>query len=64
MLGFYLHQILEMTDDLFQKCRTVARTHSNLWFNLKALFRFFVFDTWEQMLIFFLAEEGHGPPVR
>lgn len=63
MLGFYLHQILELTDTLFQYCRHVARTHYALWFDLTALFRWFIFDSWEDMLCFFLQENEHSPPT-
>jgi len=63
MLAFYIHQILELTDPLFPHCRKAARTHHALWVDLSALFRWFLFESWEQMLYYFLQENGHDPPV-
>lgn len=63
MLGFYLHQILELTDPLFKCCRQVARTHNYLWTELSALFKRFIFDSWEQLLCYFLQENNHSPPI-
>lgn len=62
MLGFYLHQILSLTDNLFQQCRKLAKTHYNLWTDLAGLFKWFVFDSWEHILCYFLDESGGSPP--
>ena len=60
----YIFQlVLELTDPLFQHCRKAARTHHALWVDLSALFRWFMFESFEHMLYYFLQENGHGPPV-
>ena len=61
MLAFYMHQILEMTDTLFQWCRSITRTYKQLWTDLEVCFRHFLFDSWEHMLCFY-AEKREKPP--
>jgi hypothetical protein len=62
MLAFYIHQILEMTDQLFQWCKKMSRTYKELWVELELLFRWFVFDSWEQLLCSYLQRNEHSPP--
>lgn len=61
MLAFYIHQILEMTDKLFQWCRSITRTFKQLWTDLEVFFSHFLFDSWEDMLCFY-AEKREKPP--
>lgn len=61
MLAFYMHQILEMTDTLFQWCRSITRTYKQLWTDLEVWFRHFLFESWEHMLCFY-AEKREKPP--
>ena len=62
MLGFYLHQILELTDRLFQWCRQACGSHKLLWEDLNGLFKFMVFSNWESMLLRCLEANGVDPP--
>jgi len=62
MLGFYIHQILELTDQLFQWCRKVCDSYKLLWEDLNALFRLIVFESWENMLARCLDMNGVDPP--
>jgi hypothetical protein len=62
MLGFYIHQILELTDQLFQWCRKVCRTYQELWEDLRVLFKIMVFSSWENMLARCLEGNGVDPP--
>jgi hypothetical protein len=50
LLAFYLHQILELTDPLYQKCRLEFSSRMEYWNNLRSIFRMFTFRDWEQML--------------
>lgn len=64
LLAFYMHQILDMTDALFQKCRTMARAAYALWDELRVLFNRFLYDSWEAMLHDFLAGfKSADPPI-
>ena len=62
MLAFYIHQILELTDQLFQWCRKSCGTYQMLWEDLNALFKLILFNSWEEMLIRCLFENGDDPP--
>lgn len=62
ILGFYIHQILELTDQLFQWCRKTCGTYKMLWEDLNGLFRLILFSSWEEMLTRCLFENGVDPP--
>lgn len=62
MLGFFMHQIFEMTDQLFQLCRKVHVTYRDLWDDLSALFKYILFESWEDMLVHSLKSAGTDPP--
>lgn len=62
MLAFYIHQILEMTDYLFKKCREISRTFKNLWTDLTYHFKYYLFESWEHMLCFHLERNEYPPP--
>jgi hypothetical protein len=62
ILAFYIHQILELTDNLFQWCRKVCRTYAELWEDLRVLFKMTVFDSWEHMLARCIEVNGFDPP--
>ncbi len=62
MLAFFIHQILELTDQLFQQCRLLGRTHKELWNHLSVLFQWFVFESWEHMLCFYIEKKQEKPP--
>jgi hypothetical protein len=63
MVAFYIHQIFELTDRLFQLCRKVCVTYNDLWEELGALFRLVLFESWEHMLVKCLEDNGVDPPV-
>lgn len=63
MLAFYIHQIFEMTDQLFQWCREVCVTFRDLWEDLTALFKLMLFESWEHMLAHCLEDRGVDPPI-
>jgi hypothetical protein len=57
LLAFYTHQILELTDLLYQKCRKGFSSRKEFWNQIRCTFRFMVFKSWEWML-----EKIIGPP--
>ena len=63
MLAFYIHQILDMTDPLFQWCRRLGRTFKQFWNDMEFLFRMFLFDSWESMLCFYIERNEETPPL-
>ena len=63
MIAFYIHQIFELTDQLFQLCRRVCVTYSDLWEALCGLFRLMLFESWEHMLVKCIENNGVDPPT-
>ena len=63
MLAFYMHQILDLTDKLFQRCRQLARTYKDLWNELSFMFKRRLYGSWEEMLNTYIIEfiEAHSP---
>jgi len=57
LLAFYTHQILELTDLLYQQCRQDFSSRKEFWNQIRCTFRFMVFENWESML-----EKIIGPP--
>lgn len=57
LLAFFIHQILELTDGLYQRCRQKLGTKKRLWETLRVIFGLFLFETWESMLRVALKEE-------
>jgi hypothetical protein len=50
LLAFYLHQILELADKLYQDTRRICRTLRQLWEYVRVFFDMKVFGSWEEML--------------
>lgn len=63
MISFYIHQIFELTDRLFQLCRKACVTYNDLWEELGGLFRLALFESWEHMLVKCLENNGADPPI-
>jgi len=57
LLAFFIHQILELTDGLYQRCRAKYVTKKHLWENLRSFFAHFIYETWEDLLRMVLDEE-------
>jgi len=62
MLGFYLHQIFELTDHLFQWCRKACNTYKELWEYLRVFFNTILFESWEHLLVHCLIANEVDPP--
>ena len=50
MLAFLIDQLSELCDDTFQKAKAKAGTYRVLWNDMKFLFRYFVFSSWDNFL--------------
>lgn len=63
LLAFFVHQILELSDRLYQKCRTEKFTsRREFWNQLRCTIRILVFNYWEQLLLLILDPENNRPP--
>ena len=62
LLAFYAHQILELTDLLYQKCRIKFGPRIEFWNHLRALFNLFRFRDWEHLLSFLYEPPEWEPP--
>lgn len=51
ILAFFAHQILELTDNLYQECRKALGSKRNLWDHLRVSIRMFIFPDWETLLL-------------
>jgi len=54
LLAFFCHQIFELTDPLYQKCRAKFGSKIECWNIFKYTIRIVLFKTWEQFLRFIL----------
>jgi len=61
LIAFAFHQVLELTDKLYQTCRKSFGSKKNLWEHIRAYLKLFVFETWEALLIFTLNPEHYLP---
>jgi hypothetical protein len=52
LLAFFVHQILELTDPLWQKCRGTFSARKEFWNQLRCTIRILVFVSWPHLLEF------------
>lgn len=50
LLAFFFHQIFELTDNLYQQCRTKFSSKRNMWECLREVIRILLFPDWETLL--------------
>ncbi len=50
LLAFFMHQIFELTDLLYQECRRAFGSRRNLWDHLRVSIRLLLFPDWETLL--------------
>ena len=50
LLAFFMHQIFELTDALYQECRRAFGSRRNLWDHLRISIRLLIFPDWETLL--------------
>ena len=57
LLAFFIHQVLQLTDYLYQECRKGFSARVEYWNAIRASFRLFIFSSWIQVL-----ERINSPP--
>ena len=50
LLAFFMHQIFELTDPLYQKCRAKFSSRLEYWNQLRCTIRIILVDSWESLL--------------
>lgn len=50
LLAFFMHQIFELTDSLYQECRRAFGSRRNLWDHLRSSTHILIFPAWETLL--------------
>lgn len=50
LLAFFMHQIFELTDDLYQQCRVKLGSRRTLWERLRSVIFILISPTWETLL--------------
>jgi hypothetical protein len=51
LLAFFLHQIFELSDTLYQSARATFSARVEYWNTIRAAFRLILFDSWEELLV-------------
>lgn len=62
MLAFFCHQIFELTDPLYHKCRSTFSARKEYWNQLRCTIRILVFNNWQHLLEFIIDPEANPPP--
>jgi hypothetical protein len=62
VLAFLIHQILELTDLLYQQCRKKFSARKEYWNQLRCTFRILLFQSWEHMLKLIIDPLNKGAP--
>ncbi len=50
LLAFFMHQIFELADKLYQQCRKELGSKKELWNNLRSVIRMLIFPDWQTLL--------------
>ena len=58
LLAFFMHQIFELVDGLYQRVRTFFSSRRAFWDEVRSAFRLFLFTSWDQVLV-----RMNSPPV-
>jgi len=54
LLAFFVHQIFELTDLHYQKCRAKFSARKEFWNQLRCTIRILLFKTWQDLLAFII----------
>lgn len=63
LLAFFCHQVGELTDSLYQACRKKLGSKIELWGNVRAYLKVFVFESWEMLFQFVLSPRSFQPTL-
>lgn len=61
-LAFFMHQIFELSDRLYQKCRSKFTSRKEFWNQLRCTIRILIFPSFESLLQFIIDPESGVPP--
>jgi len=61
-LAFFMHQIFELSDRLYQKCRSKFTSRKDYWNQLRYTIRILIFPSFESLLKFIIDPENGIPP--
>lgn len=61
MLAFFYHQVFELTDSAYQVCRKAMGSKQMLWETFRVLIRYFIFDTWNDLMQKLMSGRGGIP---
>jgi hypothetical protein len=61
-LAFFMHQIFELSDRLYQKCRSKFTSRKEYWNQLRCTIRILIFPSFESLLKFIIDPESGIPP--
>ena len=50
LLAFFMHQIFDLIDGLYQRVRTLFSSRRAFWDEVRSVFRLFLFTSWDQVL--------------
>jgi len=59
LLAFYVHQIFELTDGVYQACRVSFGSKLHLWENFRATIRIVVVDDWAHLMDLLLNPDNY-----
>jgi hypothetical protein len=63
LIAFTFHQILELTDKLYQACRKKFGSKWHMWETLRTYIKILIFDSWEHLLDFALDPIKYNPSI-
>jgi len=59
LLAFTMHQIFELTDNLYKACRKKCGSKKHLWETMRTYIKIIIFESWEILLEFVLKPTGY-----
>ena len=62
LLAFFMHQIFELVDGLYQRVRTFFSSRRAFWDEVRSAFRLFLFTSWDQVLVRMNSPPEQLPP--
>ena len=63
LLAFFVHQILELSDPLYQHCRSTFSSRVDYWNHLRSIIRILIFNSFDHLLEFMItATKDPQPP--
>ena len=64
LLAFFMHQIFELVDGMYQRVRTFFSSRRAFWDEARSAFRLFLFTSWDQVLVRMNSPPEQLPPYR